>query len=250
MPLRKLAPRRAHLCLQPDALWRVVSYDLADELKMKRETSQAAANHKLPHSRKTERSAPARPVITVFGSAQVRRGSRLYAMSQRMGALLGRAGFDLMTGGYDGVMEAVSQGAAEAGAHVAGVTLDRFGSIVNPHVIREIPTQDFYERFSWLIGRADGFIAMHGGIGTLTEVVFAWQELVVGTLTARPLILVGERWRRLSRVFRETLIAPPRIYESLSLVATPEGAIKLLRAHFSPSGPPASRDPGRANHRA
>ncbi|HLW72058.1 MAG TPA: LOG family protein [Candidatus Binataceae bacterium] len=203
---------------------------------MKRENGRSAANHKHPRPRKPERGSPARPVITVFGSAQARRGGRLYAESQRMGELLGQAGFDLMTGGYDGVMEAISRGGAEAGAHVTGVTLDRFGSVVNAHVVDEIRTTNFYERFTWLIDRADGYVAMHGGIGTLAEVVFAWQELVVGTPGARPLILVGERWRRLLRVFRDNLIAPAKIYGALTVVATPEAAIKLLAAHFAGAG--------------
>jgi hypothetical protein len=209
---------------------------LADEQRMKRETNRPAANHSLSPAQKPDRAPPARPVITVFGSAQARPGGRLYAESRRMGELLGRAGFDLMTGGYDGVMEAVSHGAAAAGAHVTGVTLDRFGSTVNSHVIREIPTNDFYERFTWLVDHADGYVAMHGGIGTLTEVVFAWQELVVGTPGARPLILVGERWRRLLRVFRDNLIAPSEIYAALTIVATPELAMKALTAHFAAAG--------------
>ncbi|MGH7840576.1 MAG: LOG family protein [Candidatus Binataceae bacterium] len=203
---------------------------------MKRDPNRPAANHKLPRLRKPDRWSPSQPVISVFGSAQARRGGRLYAASQRMGALLGRAGFDLMTGGYDGVMEAVSRGAQEAGAHVTGVTLDRFGSVVNPHVIDEIPTNSFYERFTWMIDRADGYIAMHGGIGTLAEAVFAWQEIVVGTLSARPLILVGERWRRLLQVFRANLIAPAKIYDALTVVATPEAAMKVLAAHFAAAG--------------
>jgi uncharacterized protein (TIGR00730 family) len=209
---------------------------LADEYRMKRDTKRSAANHSLSLPRKPDRAAPARPVITVFGSAQARLGGRLYAESRRMGELLGRAGFDLMTGGYDGVMEAVSRGAADAGAHVIGVTLDRFGSAVNSHVIHEIPTNDFYERFTWLIDHADGYVAMHGGIGTLTEVVFAWQELVVGTLSARPLILIGERWERLLRVFRDNLIAPSKIYAALTVVATPELAMRALTAHFAAAG--------------
>ncbi|MGH7837274.1 MAG: LOG family protein, partial [Candidatus Binataceae bacterium] len=115
-------------------------------------------------------------------------------------------------------------------------TLDRFGSVVNPHVIDEIPTNSFYERFTWMIDRADGYIAMHGGIGTLAEAVFAWQEIVVGTLSARPLILVGERWRRLLQVFRANLIAPAKIYDALTVVATSEAAMKVLAAHFAAAG--------------
>ena len=152
-----------------------------------------------------------------------------------MGELLGHAGFDLMTGGYDGVMEAVSRGAAQTAARITGVTLDRFGSTVNPFVTHEVPTTNFYERFGWLIDRADGYVAMHGGIGTLAEVAFAWQECVIDKVKVRPLVLVGERWRKLYKVFSENLIANPGIFKQLQVVATPDAAMKVLIAHFARS---------------
>ncbi len=174
-----------------------------------------------------------RPLISVFGSSQALPGSRLYAASRRMGQLLGAAGFDLMTGGYEGVMQAASEGAHEAGAHVIGVTMERFKSQVNRHVMEEIRTADFYERFAWLVDRADGYIAMHGGIGTLAEVTFTWQEILLGMVPPRPLILVGERWRKLFVSFRQNLIRTPRIFEQMKLVATPEAALRILLKQFA-----------------
>jgi predicted Rossmann-fold nucleotide-binding protein len=149
-----------------------------------------------------------------------------------MGKLLARAGFDVMTGGYRGVMEAASRGAHAAGAQVTGVTLERFRDRVNPYVIKEIRTISFYDRFAWLVDRADGYIAMHGGIGTLAEVTFAWQELLLDMVPPRPLILVGERWRRTFKAFRNTLIGPRGMYRPITIVATPEEALEQLLAHF------------------
>lgn len=173
-----------------------------------------------------------RSLITVFGSSQPRPGSKLYGDSFRLGQLLGEAGFDLMTGGYTGVMEAVSKGAHEGGAHVVGVTMRRFEDKVNPYVMDEIRTTSFYERFGWLVDRADGYIAMHGGIGTLAEVTFTWQELQLQMVPPRPLVLVGERWRRMFKAFRTELIRTPRIFDPMTLVATPEEAVKVVTAHF------------------
>jgi uncharacterized protein (TIGR00725 family) len=178
------------------------------------------------------RSVLSRPMITVFGSSQARRGGQLYAESHRMGKLLAGAGFDVMTGGYRGVMEAASRGAHAAGGQVTGITLERFRERVNPFVMREIRTASFYDRFGWLVDRADGYIAMHGGIGTLAEVTFAWQELLLDMVPPRPLILVGERWRRVFKSFRSTLIGPRQMYQPITLVATPEQALKRLLMHF------------------
>jgi uncharacterized protein (TIGR00730 family) len=149
-----------------------------------------------------------------------------------MGRLLGEAGFTLMTGGYSGVMAAVSRGACEAGAKVIGVTLARFEERPNRYVAEEIRTTTFYDRFRWLIDRPDSFVAMDGGIGTLTEVTFAWQALYVGMIPARPLVLVGPRWRRIVATFRANSINPDRVFDSLSIVANPEQALEVLTAHF------------------
>jgi uncharacterized protein (TIGR00730 family) len=149
-----------------------------------------------------------------------------------MGRLLGSNGFNLMTGGYKGVMEAISRGAHETGAHVLGVTMRRFEDNVNPFVRDEIRTANFYERFGWLVDRADAYIAMHGGIGTLAEVTFTWQELQLKMVTQRPLILVGGQWRKLFKCFRETLIRTEGIFEPMTLVNTPADAMKILIRYF------------------
>jgi len=216
---------------------------LADETHCMKDSDSVWANlnHKRSpgnHSRKARRSLadasgkPFRPLIAVFGSAQARRGDRLYAAGLRMGELLGHCGFDVMNGGYQGVMEAVSLGASKAGAHVIGVTMRRFEDRVNPHVMDEIRTSNFYERFEWLVNRADGYVAMHGGIGTLAEVTFSWQEIVLGMVPKRPLILVGERWHRLFASLRRNLIATPDIYDALAIVPSPRQAVDLLRKTF------------------
>jgi len=174
----------------------------------------------------------ARPIVAVFGSSQARRDDELYEASLMMGALLGRLGFDVMTGGYKGVMEAVSRGAHGNGAHVVGITMARFEDRVNRYVMDEIRTANFYERFRWLVDRADGYVAMGGGIGTLAEITFTWQELQLGMVPKRPLVLVGPRWRALFECFAEQLIPTPGVFDPLKLVDTPQEAAEFLSGWF------------------
>src|ERR1700683_2635396 len=49
--------------------------------------------------------------ITVFGSSYPRESDNEYATARQLGAELAKKGFSLCTGGYGGVMEAVSRGA-------------------------------------------------------------------------------------------------------------------------------------------
>src|SRR5262249_58329106 len=61
-----------------------------------------------------------RALIAVYGSSTVREGQPAYRTAYDLGQALARAGADVMTGGYGGIMEACSRGAAEAGAHGVG----------------------------------------------------------------------------------------------------------------------------------
>ncbi len=60
--------------------------------------------------------------VAVFGGSAPQPGQPAYLEAQHLGEMLAKAGHEVVTGGYMGVMEAVSRGAAEAGGHVIGVT--------------------------------------------------------------------------------------------------------------------------------
>jgi uncharacterized protein (TIGR00725 family) len=59
-----------------------------------------------------------------------------YKKALKLGRLLIEAGFDVASGGYAGVMEAISRGAHEATGEVIGVTMEQFKSAPNPYLNR------------------------------------------------------------------------------------------------------------------
>ncbi len=137
-------------------------------------------------------------IITVFGSSAPKPGSPAYEQARRVGQLLAEAGFVVATGGYVGTMTAVSQGAAEAGGHVIGVTCDQIEQFrpggANPFVTEEIRYPTLRERLLHLVTHNAGMIALPGGIGTLSEMTLAWSFLQVGEISPRPLVLLGKMW--------------------------------------------------------
>ena len=136
--------------------------------------------------------------ITIFWGARPRQGDPAYEDAFRLGNLLGQAGHIVLTGGYIGTMEAVSRGAAEAGAHVIGITCEEIeawrGVSCNPYVIEEIRYTTLRERLGALIEGCDAALALPGGAGTLAEVALMWNMLITGAISPRPLILIGEGW--------------------------------------------------------
>ena len=64
----------------------------------------------------------ASPIITVFGSSRPHAGESDYEEARVLGGELASRGFQVCSGGYSGVMEAVSRGAKEAGGRTIAIT--------------------------------------------------------------------------------------------------------------------------------
>jgi len=79
--------------------------------------------------------------VTVFGSARLPEESSEYADARRLGRMLAERGDVIVSGGYGGLMEAVSRGAHEVGGQVVGVT-------VAPWVGRIVPNRYLSEERS------------------------------------------------------------------------------------------------------
>ena len=137
--------------------------------------------------------------ITVFGGAQPKEGSSGYEEARELGKNLAERGHTVLTGGYMGTMEAVSRGACEAGGHVIGVTCidieEWRKTSANAWVKEERRKKSLIERLQGLIEGCDAAIALPGGAGTLTEISLMWNLMIVESLPARPLILVGRGWQ-------------------------------------------------------
>lgn len=171
-------------------------------------------------------------IITVFGSSVPKAGSPAYAEAQRVGHLLAEAGFVVATGGYVGTMTAVSQGAAEAGGHVIGVTCDQIEQFrpggANRFVTEEIRYPTLRERLLHLITHNAGMLTLPGGIGTLSEMSLAWSFLQVGEISPRPLVLLGAMWPAVVNGALSGGYISAAHHKLLAFADSPETAVTLI----------------------
>jgi len=168
-------------------------------------------------------------IVAVFGSSQIERGHPAYEQAQVVGALLATEGLTVCTGGYGGVMEAVSRGAKAAGGSTIGVTTSWFeGLTPNAWVDKEIHTATFMERLSTITGIGHGYLALLGGIGTLTEIGTVWSLLQTSSLPRRPFVLLSEPWAELLRFCRDALVIRAQDLQYLQLADTPAEAVATL----------------------
>lgn len=181
--------------------------------------------------------------VSVFGSSQSVAGEPVYEMAFDLGRRLAQRGHTVVNGGYGGLMEAVSAGAASSGGQIIGVTAPavfpgRVGA--NRHISTELPAPDLVRRIAMMLEMSDAAIALPGSIGTLTELVMTWNLNFVARFSGGvpiPLITVGAPWSNLVPIMAEEMQTDGGLVQCVGSV---DDAVALLDEHFR-SNPGADR---------
>ncbi|HEX6125342.1 MAG TPA: LOG family protein [Pyrinomonadaceae bacterium] len=167
-------------------------------------------------------------IVTIFGGSKCGPNSDEYREAREIGSRLAQAGFTICTGGYLGVMEAASRGAREAGGRVLGIVMNQFRSEPNRYLTDKVATDHFYDRLQNLITRSVGFVALRGGMGTVTEVSLVWNKLQTRVLERRPIVLVGDCWRDVVDAWKKFLVVSDEDVAYLDFAPDAEGAAKII----------------------
>ncbi len=169
--------------------------------------------------------------VVVFGGRHPVAGDSEYQEALKLGSLLAEANYAVISGGYSGVMEAVSRGARQAGGTAIGVTMEIFGNLPpNPFLTHEIRSRNFFERLEILVSKASGFVVMRGGMGTLTEVSLVWNMLQTKTMDPKPMILIGKFWRPLLQTVAKHLVISTEELELFHYVDSADEAVARMRS--------------------
>jgi len=174
-------------------------------------------------------SAAKERIVTIFGGSKCDESSLEYSQALRVGELIADAGFTICTGGYSGVMEAASRGAHERGGRVIGITMNQFKSEPNRYLTEKVPSEHFYERLQRLITQSVGYIALRGGMGTVTEISLVWNKIQTRVLEPRPLVLLGECWPPIVKEWQRHLAVTDTDVMMLNFAMTPEEAVDIIK---------------------
>lgn len=173
-------------------------------------------------------------IVTIFGGSKCVESDLAYAQAHRVGELLADAGFTICTGGYSGVMEAASRGAHERGGRVIGITMNQFTIEPNRYLTEKIPSAHFYERLQRLITQSVGYIALRGGMGTVTEISLVWNKIQTRVLEPRPLVLLGDCWPSVVSAWQKHLAVNDDDVRLLQFADSPEEAVAIIREKSHP----------------
>lgn len=143
--------------------------------------------------------------ITVFGSSQPKPGEDQYKTAYELGVMLGKKGFNVCTGGFYGIMEAVSKGAVESGVEAIGITIDAWGLNSNKYLTKEIKCKTLFERVTKLTEMGDAFVILQGGTGTLLELAAVWELSNKKFIDHKPIACHSVMWKQIIGIMNEQM---------------------------------------------
>lgn len=152
--------------------------------------------------------------VSFFGGAINDTTTKPYSDTVLIGKFLADRNFNIKSGGYRGLMEAVSYGASLSNnkVDIKGYTCKTFGYTKgNKYLTETIICDDIYSRLKLLIEDTDLFITQIGSVGMLSE-LFLTLDVYRKIKNPPKIILIGGFWKP--------------IFESLSIIS--EKDMKLI----------------------
>jgi hypothetical protein len=140
--------------------------------------------------------------VAIFGSARIKKDDKTYKVVYNLAKEIGEKGFDIVTGGGPGLMEAANAG------HEDGDEKRKSDSIGLTIQLSWEPRRNIYielkKHFHRFSSRLDHFMALAsaavitpGGIGTALEFFYTLQLIQVKHINPIPIILLGDMWTKL-----------------------------------------------------
>jgi len=139
-----------------------------------------------------ETSDADRPWAVCVYCASGPRHQELLALAHGVGEAIGTRGWTLVSGGGNvSAMGALAEAARSRGAHTVGVIPKALvhREVADVEADELVVTDTMRERKQIMEDRADAFIALPGGIGTLEEFFEAWTAGALG-MHDKPLVLL------------------------------------------------------------
>ena len=133
--------------------------------------------------------------VSVFGSARTNEDDPNYIAARETGKLLVEAGFEVITGGGPGIMDAANRGAFEAGGVSVGCNIELpFEQLPNPYQNQGLSFKYFFVRKTMFIKYSNAFIIFPGGFGTLDEVFEALTLIQTRKIRNFPVVLFNSQY--------------------------------------------------------
>lgn len=175
--------------------------------------------------------------VTIFGSARLKADSKWCKEAEKLGKLLAKEGYTVITGGGPGIMEAGNKGAYEVNPNKSiGINIQLPSEQrTNPYVTQSKGFYYFFTRKVMLAASAQSYIFFPGGYGTADEFLELLMLIQTKKIHKISMILVDKDfWQPLVDWFKLTMLAKYKTINSEDLklfhvVDRAEDAMKIIR---------------------
>lgn len=177
--------------------------------------------------------------VGVFGSTRAQPKDHYYQESRKLGQLLAKKKFAVITGGGPGIMEAANRGAYEAGGESVGINIQLpEGQRVNDYVKSPIGFHYFFTRKVMFSFACQIYVFFPGGFGTLDE-FFEMITLVQTKKLPKPVLVITvgkEYWSPLfnwleKEVYQKRNAVNKKDLSIFQLVDSAEEALKIIKKY-------------------
>ena len=146
--------------------------------------------------------------VSIFGSARTTEDDPEYKAAHETAYLLGAAGFEIITGGGPGIMEAANRGAHDAGAVSIGCNIELpMEQQPNAYQNRSQTYKYFFVRKTMFIKYSNAYIIFPGGFGTMDELFEALTLIQTRKIRNFPVVLFGSSyWKGLLAWLTSTML--------------------------------------------
>ena len=172
--------------------------------------------------------------ISIFGSARTPEDDPMYAAARETAKLLAEEGFEIITGGGPGIMEAANRGAFEAGKVSVGCNIELpFEQFANPYLTKSLTFKYFMVRKTMFIKYSNAYIIFPGGFGTMDELFEALTLIQTRKIRNFPVVLFGSQyWRGMLAWLTSTMLNEGNISEEdlglIHLTDSPSDAVNFI----------------------
>lgn len=172
--------------------------------------------------------------VSIFGSARTLPDDPHYILARTVAARAGARGFDIITGGGPGIMEAGNRGARDAAVRSIGLNIELpHEQVVNPFVDVSLRFRYFFVRKLMFIRYASAFVVFPGGFGTLDELFEALTLIQTEKIRHFPVVLAGsEHWSGLECWIRARLLEVGMVssadVELLTVADDPDEIVEIV----------------------
>lgn len=173
--------------------------------------------------------------VTIFGSARLDADNHWYQEAEKLGGLLAKAGFTVITGGGPGIMEAANKGAFEAGGESIGLNIQLpIEQRINPYVQRGRGFHYFFTRKVMLAASAQAYVFFPGGFGTLDEFLELLTLIQTKKAQPVPMVLMGREFWAPLKAWCQDILLPQKLIgkddeKLFQIVDSAEDALKIVK---------------------